>query len=447
MLALSICMGYAIIGILCITFAPHGKLSRSAMENKRFIASSPSWLDRQVCRWFGICGAMNWLRLPRKTPGSRAAPSEKSSKLPDHPPHDFTDAWIDPTADPNSWSKNERGLRKIPGYVFDYAPLIHLYGHEKFWPSDLAEHLEHTYAKLDDDTIPDFKLNLWNLADLNEYEGGRNVFLTSKDDPESEPEWLLSPHNIPGVPGSDPNQVFESTPGKRKGRKNMKAQARKEGWALVRPKYSAHEEEMKPIEGDVDSEGEEPAFEVKIPSIHFTEGDPQRVLRQRRRSSSTQVSNKTEEAGQGLRSNAPAFLICIDKGDGIVDAFWFYFYSFNEGNSVFGITFGNHVGDWEHTMVRFQNGEPKAVYLSRHAWGSVYSYDALEKIGNRVRPCPSSQFASLTVTACRLRWRRFSRPLSRSRSPELRSSSRPVTRHYIERAPVGSCSECQVLHL
>ena len=84
-------------------------------------------------------------------------------------------------------------------------------------------------------------------------------------------------------------------------------------------------------------------------------------------------------------SKAPAVLIVVEKGDGIVDAFWFFFYSFNRGNSVFNIRWGNHVGDWEHTLVRFQHGKPKLVYFSEHNFGSAYNYDSVEKIGKRVR--------------------------------------------------------------
>ena len=36
-------------------------------------------------------------------------------------------------------------------------------------------------------------------------------------------------------------------------------------------------------------------------------------------------------------------------------------------------------------VVRFQHGVPKAVFTSRHSFGSsAYSYDAMEKIGKRV---------------------------------------------------------------
>ena len=88
---------------------------------------------------------------------------------------------------------------------------------------------------------------------------------------------------------------------------------------------------------------------------------------------------------RGGRSNAPATLVVVEKGHGIVDAFWWYFYSFNLGNEVFGVRFGNHVGDWEHMVVRFVNGTPTTVFFSEHENGVAYDYDAVEKIGKRVR--------------------------------------------------------------
>jgi len=82
---------------------------------------------------------------------------------------------------------------------------------------------------------------------------------------------------------------------------------------------------------------------------------------------------------QAGRSSAPAFLIVVPKKDGIVDAFWFFFYSFNQGRKVFNIRFGNHVGDWEHTLIRFQHGKPIYAFLSEHDFGSAYSWQALER--------------------------------------------------------------------
>jgi hypothetical protein len=50
----------------------------------------------------------------------------------------------------------------------------------------------------------------------------------------------------------------------------------------------------------------------------------------------------------------------------VVDAFYMYFYAFNLGNMVLGQILGNHVGDWEHTMVRFQDEKPVSVWFSQH---------------------------------------------------------------------------------
>lgn len=82
----------------------------------------------------------------------------------------------------------------------------------------------------------------------------------------------------------------------------------------------------------------------------------------------------------GEIKNAPATLIVIDKGNGWVDAFWFYFYSFNLGPFVMGSgPYGNHVGDWEHSLVRFYNGAPVIVWMSAHGGGGAYYYHNLEK--------------------------------------------------------------------
>ena len=77
-------------------------------------------------------------------------------------------------------------------------------------------------------------------------------------------------------------------------------------------------------------------------------------------------------------------LLVVDKGNDVIDAFWFYFYSYNLGNAVFGVRFGNHVGDWEHTAIRFHKGVPKLVFFSEHNFGEAYSWEAVEKYGDRV---------------------------------------------------------------
>ncbi|KAI0354618.1 hypothetical protein OH77DRAFT_1590398 [Trametes cingulata] len=82
-------------------------------------------------------------------------------------------------------------------------------------------------------------------------------------------------------------------------------------------------------------------------------------------------------------SSAPATIVLVEKTGGILDAFFFYFYSFDHGGKVLDIEFGDHVGDWEHSMVRFVNGAPTAVYLSAHSGGSAYTFAATEKTNGR----------------------------------------------------------------
>jgi hypothetical protein len=65
----------------------------------------------------------------------------------------------------------------------------------------------------------------------------------------------------------------------------------------------------------------------------------------------------------GARSYA---IIVNDHGNGIVGVFYMYFYAFNPGETVFNQVLGDHVGDWEHSMVRFENGLPVSVWLSQH---------------------------------------------------------------------------------
>ena len=60
-----------------------------------------------------------------------------------------------------------------------------------------------------------------------------------------------------------------------------------------------------------------------------------------------------------------AAIIVNDHGSGNVDAFYMYFYAFNYGPPVLGQDVDDHVGDWEHTMVRFLNGKPQAVWFSQ----------------------------------------------------------------------------------
>ena len=365
---LSVCLSYAGFFGLFTLLNPRGQPSIEAQEDPRWIATSHSFADRTACRWAGICGVTHWR--------SRIRLGHKAERLDQdvlHEAHSHDNEWHDRKARPSDWSHDERVLRNIPQYVFDYAPLVHLYSGEDFWPCDIADHLQHVTPKLNYTSIQEHSPNLTHLNVLNKWTGGRFVYLTSDDDPEEVPEWLSGKANVPE----------ES---------NIKDEVHND------PTHTIHWENT--IVGEIidhaaKREGWYEAGEGSDPDRIRTEADPLGDAYKIPNGVSAQVSiieSPRDEDGDsppkkqdmGGRSNAPAVLIVVDKGNGVVDAFWFYFYSFNLGNKVFNIRFGNHVGDWEHSMVRFQNGKPKAVYLSEHNFGAAHSYDAIEKYGKRV---------------------------------------------------------------
>lgn len=213
---------------------------------------------------------------------------------------------------PENWRQDNHSSNEIPQYVLDYAPLVHLFSGEHFWPCDIADHLNHVTPNLNYTPILSRyqNLNLTNLNDLNEYDNGRFVYLKSDDNVEERPDWLGGQKNIPDEP--------EAT---------------------------------------------------KVRHFRHPHQKPDRT--------------QTQEPPAGGRSSAPAILITVNKGHGIVDAFWFYFYSYNLGNIVLNIRWGNHIGDWEHSLIRFQHGKPKIVFFSEHFFGQAYTYEAVEKIGQR----------------------------------------------------------------
>lgn len=183
-------------------------------------------------------------------------------------------------------TKAERTLAdgEIPQYVLDYAPYVHLYSEERYFPYDIKKFVEHFHVEFRNGTVingtEDGKLDIKMLGDLPKHS---YVYLTANEDFNLDPEWITGLKNKPSL-------------------------------------------------------------------------------------------------SNGEIKDAPVTLIVVDKGYGWVDAFWFYFYSFNLGPFVMGSgPYGNHVGDWEHSLVRFYKGDPIIVWMSAHGGGGAYHYDKLEK--------------------------------------------------------------------
>jgi hypothetical protein len=187
---------------------------------------------------------------------------------------------------PHTKKPYEPETTTIPEYVTRYAPLVHLYSEETYWPYGIEDYVPHFTLK--DGSHRNVSKGALKLQDLEDYRryGLGELFLTAKDDFDNDPPWITGRENIP----------------------------------------------------DIES---------------------------------------------GRIRDAPATCIVVDKGDGVVDAFWFYFYSFNLGPFVMGGgPYGNHIGDWEHSLVRFKDGEPQVVWMSAHGGGSAYVYKAMEKLSS-----------------------------------------------------------------
>ncbi|KAJ5745638.1 hypothetical protein N7520_010820 [Penicillium odoratum] len=326
-------------------------------EEVSWIASSRSWFDRKSCRWLSICGAAHFQTA--HGPFGEREPVERSEEVDDTKP--WRSFWLG-GANQSKWDADERAKREIPDYVFDYAPLVHLYSGEQFWPGDIAEHLYHTtpmlnytpiQAQWDHPTLKDLnQLNQWTP---------RHVYLTSNDNVQTRPPWLEGDKNIPESKGGT-EQSWADWDGRVDGQIPGDTEEDRAKWF-----------DLSQIERTHDTQESMQESSTAQKYIH-------NELRRRYEGKKVEAPLPNEAGG---RSDAPAILLVMDKGHGVVDAFWFFFYSFNLGNAVANVRFGNHVGDWEHCLVRFHNGQPKALFFSAHTAGEAYRYEAVEKIGKR----------------------------------------------------------------
>lgn len=336
-------------------------------EDAKWIATSKSFLDRQACKWLGICGLAHYHPDPaaRSWKHRRSAPKQESLGSKEHF-KDFMD-WDDISnagrkMRPEDWEGDSRVLKEVPQFVLDHAPLIHLYSNEQFWPSNIAEHLHYTRPFVNY-TALDKKHGVENLHELNDGRSAYELFLESSEDVEMRPEWLGSAYNRP-VPYEDDDED--------------------DGVATYK-KISTSEIPIADVKDKVwyDPYGsDKPKFSTPFSSTTST--PPLKIQSPRARRAKESARKRMQKRDPvvprpGGYSRAPAILILVDKGNGILDAFWFYFYSYNLGTTVMKIRFGNHIGDWEHSLIRFHNGVPKAVFFSAHSGGLAYSYDAVEK--------------------------------------------------------------------
>ncbi|KAI5283700.1 Vacuolar protein sorting-associated protein 62 [Ascosphaera aggregata] len=388
---LSFCIVYVCLNSLAHAVNPEWFIwFDEDLEEAKWLASSPSWWDRKACRWLSLCGLAHFKkaralygykvdRVSWRSEGGNDNGYENENEIGNgnggvgHDDYDdfrgnYTPDDLMRHLSSDSIANDQRirnlARNKIPSYVFEYAPLVHLHSEEQYWPSDIGEHLLHTVPYLNYTAVPlEYRnASLDSLDILNQWEKGRFVFLTSDSNVEERPDWIEARHNIP-QPGNPPVDE-EWFPG-------VYANACNDAVDDI-DDPSRREDTEKDADNELNDAEHHKTTTTEKSLSHSSQKLQSRSQQQLR------PPNLTPG-----RSSAPVVLIVVDKGDGIVDAFWFYFYSFNLGNVVLGIRFGNHVGDWEHSLVRFHHGKPKSIFFSAHSAGEAYSYDAVEKIGKR----------------------------------------------------------------
>lgn len=346
------------------------------LDEKSWVNSSRSWLDRRVCNWFGLCGLAHLNQAHWTTEGGTNISEPSKVRSNEQDKLDLNDFLESARTLPKDWSDQELKDREVPQYVIDHAPLIHLYSGEEYWPCDMQEHLFHTTPHLNYTPLQgtDDHPTLEDLHELNKW--GRFVYLQSDDNVEDYPEWLGGKSNIPDVPDdTDPEDDSD-----RSGHYEEDKDGEKSGWFNVGI-------------GDTKEKGGTRSSGIvnsRVPTptaVPTTTPEGEELVDVGDEPWQSELRRSLKKRGKkvvGGRSDAPAVLVVVPKENGVVDAFWFFFYSYNLGNSVFNVRFGNHVGDWEHTTVRFQDGVPKAVFFSEHSFGEAYTWDAVEKSGKRV---------------------------------------------------------------
>ena len=107
------------------------------------------------------------------------------------------------------------------------------------------------------------------------------------------------------------------------------------------------------------------------------------------------VLGETPDDDGALHNSTACAVVAVEhriptQTDTVLDVFYFYFYSWNEGADITQVVppldqlfpdskpgdhFGNHVGDWEHNMIRFINEKPTGIYFSHHTGGEICNWD------------------------------------------------------------------------
>ena len=87
----------------------------------------------------------------------------------------------------------------------------------------------------------------------------------------------------------------------------------------------------------------------------------------------------------GDMTKARTYAFAAEKEFDYLDLVYFVYCPYNYGKDILGLSFGNHVGDWEHVTVRLwidretHSLRPVIMEFSTHSFRSYYSYDEVEQ--------------------------------------------------------------------
>lgn len=106
-----------------------------------------------------------------------------------------------PFSPANIHTREVQSSGDLPSYALTYAPIVHLWSKEGFWPSDPAIHLQHVTAKHQGFTNDTSAPSPLTVDNLNYARSNESTYLTGNDNVEDEPEWLHSTYGKPGCDG------------------------------------------------------------------------------------------------------------------------------------------------------------------------------------------------------------------------------------------------------
>ena len=300
-----------------------------------------------------------------------------------------------------------QNTRAIPQFILDHSPMIFLYSEENYYPGDIANY------------IPKFQLCL----------PSKNYNFV----PNLEKELVKIGIDIP-------EEICLEDKLKMSGlKKDYKAIfVRKDLEKGILKFASINETEM--VTNDNNADNEVLTFNIPSkalfmtrhsfnPKTPFFQGIKPTNMGRAPRTPATLIvryhhkdSNKEVKKHAMITNyNANEIPDDVDLRDiEFIDAYWGLFYPFNEGAYVMGTgPWGNHLGDWEHIMVRFKpnfdskdiekndlaqsvfvnnnyndnDNEPPfyacQIWLSAHSGGFAYDFTKISKYDSNVSPRPS----------------------------------------------------------